>query len=55
MASALRAWGLRDADGGTTFEGSVPGADRLRFLGTVSRYAGLLVSLELREDPRSDA
>jgi ABC-2 type transport system ATP-binding protein len=55
VARALSDWGLREVNGGTIFEGSVPGPDRLRFLGTVSRYAGLLVSLELREDPRSDA
>ena len=55
VARALGAWGLREADGGRVFEGSVPGPDRLRFLGTVSRYAGLVTSLELHEAERSDA
>lgn len=54
VARALGAWGLREQDGGTTWQGSIPGPDRLRFLGTVSRYAGLLVSLELHEDRGTD-
>ncbi len=55
VARALSAWGLRESGGGTIWEGSVPGPDRLRFLGTVSRYAGLLVSLELHEEPGAEA
>ena len=55
VTRALGAWGLRASGGGTIWEGDVPAPDRLRFLGTVSRYAGLLVSLELHEEPRSEA
>ncbi len=54
VGRALRTWGLDEVEGGTRWEGSIPGPDRLRFLGTVSRYAGLLVSLELREEPAAD-
>jgi ABC-2 type transport system ATP-binding protein len=48
---ALRAWGLRELSAGRVFEGTLAGPDRLRFLGTVSRYSGRVASLELREDP----
>jgi len=55
IAKALRAWGLREGQDGRVWEGTVPGPDRLRFLGTVSRYAGLVVSLELREEREGEA
>jgi ABC-2 type transport system ATP-binding protein len=54
-ARALRAWGLREQAGGRVFQGQLAGPDRLRFLGTVSRYSALISSLELREAPREDA
>jgi ABC-2 type transport system ATP-binding protein len=52
---ALREWGLREADGGRVWEGSVAGPDRLRFLGTVSRYSGLVAALTLREPGGADS
>ena len=47
--AALRSWGLAGADGGRSFEGAIAGPDRLRFLGAVARYAGLLRRLSLEE------
>jgi ABC-2 type transport system ATP-binding protein len=52
-ARALRAWGLRERSAGRVFEGTLAAPDRLRFLGTVSRYSGRVASLELREDPEA--
>lgn len=46
---AILAWGFRTSDGGRTWEGFVSGADRLRFLGMISRYAALLASIGLDE------
>jgi ABC-2 type transport system ATP-binding protein len=48
-AAALAGWGLTARDGGLAFEGEIAGPDRLRFLGAVARYAGLLRSLALEE------
>jgi ABC-2 type transport system ATP-binding protein len=47
--AALRSWGLAAVDGGRRFEGAIAGPDRLRFLGAVARYAGLLRRLSLEE------
>ena len=49
FAKAIGAWGFVDSDRGLAWRGTVAGADRLRFLGTLSRYAALIASLELRE------
>ena len=49
FAKAIGAWGFSDTGNGLTWRGSVAGADRLRFLGVLSRYAALIASLELRE------
>ncbi len=49
FAKAIRAWGFKDAGDGLLWRGSVAGADRLRFLGTLSRYAALIAALDLRE------
>lgn len=49
FARAIQPWGLTSPDGGSTWEGWVAGADRLRFLGTLSRYAALLAHLQLDE------
>ncbi len=49
-ARALRAWGLDEDAGGRVFRGRIAGPDRLRFLGAVARYAGLVVALELRDE-----
>lgn len=47
FARAVKPWGLRSSDQGITWEGWVAGADRLRFLGLLSRYAALLGSIRL--------
>ena len=52
-AAALRGWGLAPVAGGLVFEGAVAGPDRLRFLGALARYAGLLRVLSLEEERRS--
>jgi ABC-2 type transport system ATP-binding protein len=52
-AAALGAWGLVATNGGRVFEGVIAGPDRLRFLGALARYAGLLRSLALDEERRS--
>jgi ABC-2 type transport system ATP-binding protein len=49
-AAALSSWGLTRAAGELVFEGMVAGPDRLRFLGAVARYAGLLRGLRLEEE-----
>ena len=52
FARAMREWGFQDADTGLVWEGEVPGPDRLRFLGTLSRYSGLITAVNL-EEPRA--
>jgi len=52
FARAMTEWGFRDADTGLVWEGEVPGPDRLRFLGTLSRYSGLITAVNL-EEPRA--
>ncbi|HSO82233.1 ABC transporter ATP-binding protein [Thiocapsa sp.] len=47
FARAVTPWGLRSSDQGITWDGWVAGADRLRFLGLLSRYAALLESIRL--------
>ena len=49
FAKAITAWGFTDAGNGQRWRGSVAGADRLRFLGMLSRYAALIAALDLRE------
>jgi ABC-2 type transport system ATP-binding protein len=49
FAKAIREWKFETDDGGRSWQGGVAGPDRLRFLGMVSRYAGLLSGLEIRE------
>jgi ABC-2 type transport system ATP-binding protein len=48
-AETLASWGLAPANGGLVFAGSIAGPDRLRFLGALARYAGLLRGLRLEE------
>jgi ABC-2 type transport system ATP-binding protein len=57
-ASATRVlleWGFVEQNGGLHFKGSVPGPDRLRFLGMLARYAGLIRNLELEAGEQPDA
>lgn len=49
FAKAISAWGFVDAGDGMTWQGTVAGADRLRFLGVLSRYAALIAALDLSE------
>jgi ABC-2 type transport system ATP-binding protein len=49
FARTIREWGFRDAGGGTVWDGTVSGPDRLRFLGVLSRYAGLINGVEMQD------
>lgn len=49
IAKALENWKFTDAGNGTEWQGMVSGADRLRFLGMLSRYVGLLTKISLDE------
>jgi len=53
FARAIGPWGFtspdQGPDQGLSWRGQVPGADRLRFLGMVSRYAALIGRLTLEE------
>ncbi|MEW5741666.1 MAG: ABC transporter ATP-binding protein [Myxococcota bacterium] len=54
IAKALGEWGFQPKDGeGVEWRGEVAGADRLRFMGLVSRYVGLLTRVHFEE--RHDA
>ncbi len=48
LAKALTEWGFEKEGEAPRWQGTVAGPDRLRFLSMVSRYAGLLVSLDLQ-------
>lgn len=49
FARAIAAWGFTPSQGGLYWTGEVPGPDRLRFLGLLSRYAALLGSIHWDE------
>jgi ABC-2 type transport system ATP-binding protein len=49
LAKALTGWQFVDRGEGLVWDGVVAGADRLRFLGMVSRYAGLVSDLQMSE------
>lgn len=49
IAKALTDWRFRDTGNGTEWEGVIAGPDRLRFLGTLSRYVGLLTRISMDE------
>ena len=49
IAKTLASWKFTDAGNGTEWEGMVAGADRLRFLGMLSRYVGVLTQISLNE------
>ncbi len=49
IAKALGEWGFADVREGLEWAGRVAGADRLRFMGMLSRYVGLLVKVSLEE------
>lgn len=52
FARAMGEWGFRHVNGGLSWEGEIAGPDRLRFLGALSRYSGLLKGIRM-EEPRS--
>lgn len=49
FSKAMGEWGFADLEGGTRWGGRLAGPDRLRFLGMLSRYAGLLTGVEMKE------
>ena len=51
IGRALAAWGLREEAEGSEWSGTIPGADRLRFFGLLSRYVGVLTQVSLSEQP----
>ncbi|HQZ03746.1 MAG TPA: ABC transporter ATP-binding protein, partial [Thauera sp.] len=51
IAKALEGWKFDFHAGESTWSGEIAGADRLRFLGVVSRYTGLVSSLNMTERP----
>lgn len=55
LANSLSEWGFEKTNGGLEWRGRVAGPDRLKFLGMVSRYAGLIQSLQLIEQEKIDA
>ncbi len=56
FAKAISEWNFSSDQTGTIWNGEIAAADRLRFLGTLSRYAGLLSSVEIRaiEKPETE-
>jgi len=48
FAKAIKHWGF-SSENGTQWAGEIPGPDRLRFLGVLSRYAALITSIHLDE------
>jgi ABC-2 type transport system ATP-binding protein len=49
FANVISEWGFVPSSGGTVWEGSIAGPDRLRFLGVISRYAALLAGMAMDE------
>ncbi len=49
FARAIRDWRFVSTDNDRVWYGRVPGPDRLRFLGLLSRYAGLLAAVSMQE------
>ena len=49
FATIVSEWGFASDDQGLSWHGQVAGPDRLRFLGVLSRYAGLLAGIQMKE------
>ena len=47
-AKAMAEWRFASGDGGGSWRGMVNGPDRLRFLGVLARYAGLIAGIEMK-------
>lgn len=52
---AFTQWGFSSSDEGITWQGLIAAPDRLRFLGVLSRYAGLLADVHLEEEKNNAA
>ena len=50
FTKAMLEWGFAVSEGGVVWSGAVAGPDRLRFLGLLSRYAGLLSDMSLNSE-----
>jgi len=48
FARAMGEWNFASGDGGVSWTGAVNGPDRLRFLGVLARYAGLVAAIEMK-------
>jgi len=51
IAKAFAEWGLAADGNGTHWTGAISGPDRLRFLGMLARYVGILTHIHLEEEP----
>ena len=52
FARTISEWSFETKDGGLTWEGVIPGPDKLRFLGMLARYAGVLSGMEMHDQSR---
>ncbi|MBB4304617.1 ABC-2 type transport system ATP-binding protein [Rhodobium orientis] len=50
---AIADWQFASPDGGATWTGEIAGPDRIRFLGLMTRYAGLIRSVHLKAAPNA--
>ncbi|PWB55867.1 MAG: ABC transporter ATP-binding protein [Nitrosomonadales bacterium] len=55
IAKALRGWNFQGSGDGLEWQGSVAGPDRLRFIGMISRYVGILTRIRLDENAGDQA
>jgi ABC-2 type transport system ATP-binding protein len=55
FAKAMLEWGFAAAEDGLAWNGVVAGPDRLRFLGLLSRYSGLLSDASLVAQPEKES
>jgi ABC-2 type transport system ATP-binding protein len=55
FAKTIHEWNFQDTQEGKIWQGQVSGPDRLRFLGVLSRYAGLLKGIRMEEASTSKA
>ncbi|MEZ5840929.1 MAG: ABC transporter ATP-binding protein [Hyphomicrobiales bacterium] len=53
FARAIAEWGFSGSEDDRVWRGEVAGPDRMRFLGMLARYAGLLADIELVDKARS--
>lgn len=49
FAAALNEWGFRAPSDGMVWKGSIPSADKLRFMGLLSRYSGVIQDVSMRK------